>query len=334
MRLKTAIFGCGGFAHRHAGNLAAHPDKFELVAFCDRHVERAQAFSDRYTAGRAAIFTDHHELFDRVALDLCVICLPPYGHSDEVERAAARGIHLLIEKPIALTAEHAWRMVEAAERSGIKTQVGFMFRFGAAIEHLRGLLDAGRVGPVGLMAARYFCNALHAAWWRDRSKSGGQLVEQVIHMVDLMRYVMGEPASVYSLQNNLFHRHMPDYTVEDVSGTVIGFRNGGIGVIYATNGAIPGRWINDYRVVAAGVTAEFNDANHATFTYTDGPELRSETVASEEGYHLRELLDLYTAVVEDRSTRTPIREGALSLELALAARRSAETGAPVRFAGG
>lgn len=325
MKLKTAILGCGGFAHRHAANLANQADKFALVAFCDRHPERAQAFADRYTAGRGAVFTDHHDLFDRADLDLCVICLPPYGHSDEVELAAARGVHLLIEKPIALTAEHAWRMVAAAEAAGIKTQVGFMFRFGAAVERLKELIASGAAGPVGLMAARYFCNALHAPWWRDRTKSGGQLVEQVIHMLDLMRYVMGEPVSVYSLQSNVFHRHMPDYTIEDVSGTVIGFAGGGVGVVYATNGAIPGKWINDYRAVAQKVTVDFSDANHATFTYTAGPELRSETVASDESYHLRELLDLYAAIVEDRAPRTPIREGARSLELALAARRSAET---------
>ena len=206
MKLRTAILGCGGFAHRHATNLVAQVDNFELVALCDRHPERGQAFADRYTAGRAAVFTDHHDLFERAALDLCVICLPPYGHSDEVEAAAARGVHLLLEKPVALTSEHAWRMVRAAEDAGIKTQVGFMFRFGAAIERLKELIASGEAGPAGLMSARYFCNALHASWWRDRTRSGGQLVEQVIHMLDLMRYVMGEPASVYSLQRNVFHR--------------------------------------------------------------------------------------------------------------------------------
>ena len=332
MKLRTAILGCGGFAHRHAANLVGQPDKFELVAVCDRHPERGQAFSDRYTGGRAAVVTDHHELFDKANLDLCVICLPPYGHSDEVEVAAAHGVHLLLEKPIALTSEHAWRMVAAAERAGIVTQVGFMFRFGAAVERLRELVDSGEAGPVGLMSARYFCNALHAPWWRDRDRSGGQLVEQVIHMLDLMRHLVGRPASVYSLQSNLFHRDMPDYTIEDVSGTVIGFEDGAIGVVYATNGAIPGRWINDYRAVARGVTVDFSDANHATFTYTGGAELRTEVVASDEGYHLRELLDLHRAIEEGRAARTPIREGALSLDLALAARRSAETRGVVMLA--
>jgi UDP-N-acetyl-2-amino-2-deoxyglucuronate dehydrogenase len=327
MKLRTAILGCGGFAHRHAANLARQAGKFEIVACCDRHPERGQAFADQYTAGQARIFTDHHELFACVEVDLCVVCLPPYGHTDEVEVAAARGVHLLLEKPIALTSEHAWRMVRAAEAAGIKTQVGFMFRFGAAVQRLKELVASGEAGPVGLMSARYFCNDLHAPWWRDRARSGGQLVEQVIHVLDLMRYVMGEPVSVYSLHNNVFHRQLPDYTIEDVSGTVIGFEGGGVGVVYATNGGIPGRWINDYRAVAKNVTADFSDANHATFTFTAGPELQTESIAFEDNYHLEELLDLYGAIAEDRSTRTPIREGALSLDLALAARRSAETGA-------
>ena len=161
------------------------------------------------------------------------------------------GVHVLIEKPIALSAEHAWRMVAAAERAGIVTQVGFMYRFGAAISRLKQMIASGEAGQAGLMSARYFCNHLHAEWWRERDKSGGQLVEQVIHMVDLMRYLMGEADTVYSVQRNLYHGQVPGYSVEDVSGTVFSFRSGGIGVIYASNNAIPGKWINDYKVVTA-----------------------------------------------------------------------------------
>ena len=186
-RLRTGFLGSGSYAQRHAQILATLPDEVELVAFCDRNEWKAQALADEFTHGQARVFTAQQDLFNQADLDLLFICLPPYGHSDEVEQAAARGIHLLIEKPIALTSEHGWRMVEAAEQAGIKTQVGFMNRFGAAVEQLKALLDSGEAGPVGLMAARYFCNALHAHWWRTREKSGGQVVEQAIHMFDLMR---------------------------------------------------------------------------------------------------------------------------------------------------
>jgi len=324
-RLRTAILGCGGFANRHAQNLISLPEEIELTVFCDHHEKNAREFSETYSEGKGMIFTDHREMFEKAELDLVVICLPPFAHSDQVELAAKHGVHVLIEKPIALSSEHAWRMVEAAEKTRIKTQVGFMFRFGAGVERLKELLASGEVGPAGLMSARYFCNSLHAPWWRDRSKSGGQLVEQVIHMVDLMRYLMGDAVSVYSRQEILFHRAVPDYTVEDVSATVFGFQGGAIGVIYATNGAIPGTWINDYRLVSQKLTAEFTSSNSAVFHFTAETPVRTETITSDKNIHLAELQDLLTAIRTDGQTRTTLREGAKSLDMALAATQSAET---------
>jgi predicted dehydrogenase len=324
-RLRTGILGCGGFANRHANNLISLPDEIELTAFCDYHDYNAREFAEKYTRGKARIFTNPSEMFEKAGLDLVVICLPPFAHSDEVELAAQHGVHIFIEKPIALSSAHAWHMVDAVEKAGIKTQVGFMFRFGAGIERLKELITSGEVGPAGLMSARYFCNSLHAPWWRDRSKSGGQLVEQIIHMVDLMRYLMGDAVSVYSRQENLFHRDVADYTVEDVSATVFGFQGGAIGVIYATNGAIPGKWINDYRLVSQKLTAEFTNANNALFHFTAETPVRTETISSEKNIHLAELQDLLTAIRMDGQTRTPMREGAKSLDMALAATQSAET---------
>jgi predicted dehydrogenase len=330
-RLRTAILGCGGFAHRHARKLRQLENDFEMVAFCNRTIEKAATFSRQYTNGQAPIFADHHQMFDQVPLDVVVICLPPYAHSDEVEIAANLGVHVFIEKPIALTSEQGWRMVTAAENAGIVTQVGFMFRFGEAIEHLKGMIDSGTAGLAGLMSARYFCNSLHAPWWRRRDLSGGQLVEQVIHMVDLMRFLMGEAMTVYSRQENLFHQEVDDYTVEDVSATVFGFSNGGLGMIYATNGAIPNRWINDYRVVSRNLTVEFTDSNHATFHYTAEPDRRPEVIASDRDIYLSEMQDFLTAIRTGYKTRIPLQEGAKSLDLALAAARSAQTGSEVRI---
>jgi predicted dehydrogenase len=144
-------------------------------------------------------------------------------------------------------------------------------------------------------------------------------------MVDLMCYLMGDAVSVYSRQENLFHRDVPDYSVEDVSATVFGFQGGGIGVIYATNGAIPGKWINDYRLVAQKLTAEFANANNAVFHFTAETPVRSETLTSEKNIHLAEIQDLLTAIRSDGQTRTPMRAGAKSLDMALAATQSAQT---------
>jgi predicted dehydrogenase len=330
-RLRTAFLGCGDFAHHHARTLQQLENDFEMVAFCNRTIEKAATFSKQYTNGQAPIFADHHQILDQVPLDVIIICLPPYAHSDEVEIAAKLGVHVFIEKPIALTSEQGWRMVNVAEHAGIVTQVGFMFRFGEAIEHLKGMIDSGDTGPVGLMSARYFCNSLHASWWRKRDLSGGQLVEQVIHMVDLMRFLMGDATTVYSRQENLFHKDVEDYTVEDVSATIFSFSKGGLGVIYATNGAIPNRWINDYRVVSKNLTAEFTDANHATFHHTADPNRQPELIASGRDIYLSEMQDFLTAIRAGHKTRTPLQEGAKSLDLALAAMHSAQTEREVRL---
>ena len=299
-------------------------DEIELVAFCDTDESRARLFAEQYRAGHAATFTDHRAMFDRAKLDLAIVCLPPFAHSDEVECAAERGVHVLIEKPVALTSEHAWRMVESAERAGLKTQVGFMYRFGQAVSHMKQLLDADMVGPVGLFSARYFCNALHAPWWRAKEKSGGQIVEQIIHLFDVMRYLVGEPVSMFSRQTNFFHRDVEGYTVEDVSATVCSFANGGLGVIYATNGAFSNQWIKEWRIVAQKLVAEFVDWNHATFTPTDVPDLAPETIVSEQDVFALQLRDLVNAIRADGATRTPLSEGAKTLDLVLAAVRSAE----------
>lgn len=322
-RLRIGFLGCGNFAQRHAQNLQKLADEVVMAAFCDRNIEKAAAFAQRFGNGETAVFTDHREMYAQGSIDAVVIVLPPFAHSDEVQGAAGRGIHVFIEKPIALRSEDAWRMVEAAERAAITTQVGFMFRFGEAVEKMKSLIDAGTTGPVGLMSARYFCNSLHAPWWRDRMKSGGQLVEQVIHMVDLMRYLMGDPVSVYSRQENMFHRDLPDYTVEDVSATVYGFQSGGIGVIYATNGAIPNRWLNDYRVVSQHITADFSNANNANLTFTAEPDRLPLIIASDRDVYLAEMQDFLQAIRQGGQTRTPIREGAKSLDMALAAAKSA-----------
>ena len=113
--LRTAIVGCGGFARRHAHIFASMPAHFQLSAFCDVSLERAAIFARDFTTGQADLFEDHHDLFAQTTLDLVAICVPPFGHSDEVACAADRGIHVFIEKPIALTSDHAWRMVDAAE---------------------------------------------------------------------------------------------------------------------------------------------------------------------------------------------------------------------------
>jgi UDP-N-acetyl-2-amino-2-deoxyglucuronate dehydrogenase len=329
-RFRVGMIGCGGIANRHA-TILQKLERTELAAFCDIAEERARDFSAKYAEGKPPVFRDYHVMLEKVPLDVVYICLPPFAHTDEVEAAAAKGVHVFIEKPIALTMELANRMVAATDRAGVKTQVGFMSRFGEAVERVKGLLDVGQAGAPGLMLGKYFCNALHAPWWREKEKSGGQMVEQIIHTYDIVRYLLGEPESVFARTANLFHRDVERYTSEDVSATVITFKNGAMASVVGSNGAIHGRWISSYELVAKNLTVSFADANRATLTHTNVQPPKVEEVNGTRDISEAETLDLLDAIERNGTTRTPMIEGARTLELVLAANRAGETGEVVRL---
>ena len=138
-------------------------------------------------------------------------------------------------------------------------------------------------------------------------------------MLDLTRFFFGEPSQVYSVQENLFHKNLADYTVEDASATTVRFHSGALAVITATNGAIPNRWDCDWRVFMPGLAADFNDANHATFQYTGQPWASAVSVSAEKDMYRAETLDLLQAIQDDRPAQVPIEEGVRSLCFALAA---------------
>ena len=325
MPLRVGLIGCGSMNSVHARTLAGMPEKARLVGFFDRHADRAAQLAAKYGGKDAAIETDHHALFAKAHLDAVVISLPPSAHTDEVDIAAGLGAHIFIEKPIAISREKAWHMTEACERAGIVTQVGFQLRFSPVVERLKALIDSGEAGPAGLITARYFCNSLHAHWWRVKDQSGGQVYEQATHLLDLMRHFAGEAESIFSIQRNLFHQEVPDYTVEDVSGTLLNFRSGAIGVLAASNNAIPGKWEWDLRLVTRNLTAYLPDPNHAEIVFTTGAEPRREEIASDRNLYAAEMDDFLTAVANHTQARIPMREGALTLELGAAAARSAST---------
>jgi predicted dehydrogenase len=328
MVLRIGLIGCGGIANTHM-QVLSNISEVQLVSFCDVVEDRAKEFSNRYAKGNATVYSDFSRMLEREMLDAVYVCLPPFAHMNEVELAAEKGVHVFIEKPIALDMKKARSMVDAAKKHGIKTQVGFQLRFGAAVERFRNMVEYGEAGPVGLFLAKYYCNSLHSPWWRDRSKSGGQVVEQIIHLYDLSRFMAGEPRSVYCKMDNLFHRDVEGYTVEDVSASIIRLKNGGLGVISATNFAIPGKWLHEINIVSRSLTAFFTDANNAVFTPTNRPWEEQITIASRKNLSEAVSMDFLNAIKRDCPTRNPIEEGARSLSLVLSARMSAEEGREV-----
>ena len=322
--LRVGLLGCGGIAARHAAAIRSLGGEMELIACCGRDPDRTGAFASEHGG---TPFVALEAMLDECRLDLLIATLPPYCRDGEIEYAAERGVHLLVEKPIALDMPAARRMVESVEKAGVVAAIGFMYRFGDAVRRWREC----DTGPVGLYAGSYHCNALHAHWWRRRALSGGQMLEQVIHQIDLVRHLVGEPDAVYARYANLFHRATEDYDVEDVSAIMFGWDDGRIAALNASNIAVPGIWHKDWAIFAERMTGRFTSWNEAVLARTDGSG-EIETVSGTSDPFAVQLADLASAIRQGRPPHVPLREGAATLRLALAARRSADQKREARLA--
>lgn len=325
-KLKVGMIGCGGIAGVHAKELSTIKE-VELETFADIAKEKAKAFSTQY-GGR--VYTDWHEMLEKEKLDIVYICLPPFAHKDEVIVAAEKGINIFIEKPIALNMKPARGMVRAVEKYDVKSQVGYCCRFGAGIAKAKDLIWSGEAGDVGLAVGWYWCHYLGGPWWRNKEKSGGQIVEQSSHIYDAFRYLCGDVEVVYGHMNKKFWVNVPDLTIEDISSSTFKFKSGAVGAIVATTWGVPDQWWLRWVIATKNYTLESSGFNNLTFYTTKAP-VKTRMISEDRDVYLLEAKDLIQAVLEDKETRTPMEEGAKTLEFTLAARRSMETGQPIRL---
>ncbi len=325
-KLGIGIIGCGGIAGIHAKGLSKIPE-VKLEAFADIVQEKARSFSNQY-GGRA--YTEWREMLDKEKLDIVYICLPPFAHEDEVPVAAEKGINIFIEKPIALNMKLAREMVRAVEKHHLKSQVGYCCRFGAGVEKAKNLIQSGEAGDVGLAVGWYWCHFLGGPWWRDKEKSGGQIVEQSTHLYDAFRYLCGDVETVYGHMNRKLWIDIPDLTIEDVSSSTLNFKSGAVGAIVATTWGVPNQWWLRWLIATKKYTLESSGSNNLTYYTTEAP-VKTQMISEDRDVYLFEAKDLIQAVIEDKGTRIPIEEGAKTLELTLAARKSMETGQPLRL---
>ncbi len=326
--LKAAFLGAGYIAKIHSKNLLKITG-IEISSVCDIKRERAEDLVSSIGANSIKIYTDFEKMLNECNFDMLFICLPPFAHSGQLEAAVEKGVHVFIEKPIALDVNRARNMVEAIKKAGVVSQVGYHMRFGEAVKKLKNLIDSGIAGIPVLFDGRYECNSLHSSWWRDYTKSGGQVFEQVIHLYDLSMYFLNEPESICGFTTNLCHKDVPDYTVEDNSVSIIKFRTGGLGNIAATNCAVPMEWNAIFTVVCQNITAYFRDANNAEFIYTSKDPVERESVTSSIDMYFEEVKAFIQAVRGDGPALCTIEEGYKSLCMVDAVVKSSEQGGKV-----
>lgn len=221
---KLALIGCGGIGQYHLSHLLQFHD-IELAGFCDLIPERAEAFVQK--AGGQA-FTDFRQMYDTISPDLVFICVPPTAHGDIEFETIRRRIHFFVEKPVALDLDLARQIRDAAAQAGLITAVGFQCRYSNLVAATRGFIEKNEIAFI--QCAR-IGGVPEVPWWRDKTQSGGQIVEQTIHQFDLIRAVYGEPAEVFTYGMRGLVREMPDYNTDDLSVSAIRFASGALASI-------------------------------------------------------------------------------------------------------
>lgn len=233
--IRVGFIGVGNISRRHFNALGRMRDHAEIVAVCDLVEDRARSVARELGA---VAYTSSHQMLATERLDAIYVCLPPDAHVDQELTAAARGIHLFVEKPLPLDIEKAEAIARNVRRAGIVTAVGFHWRY---LSHVRGLRDTLATERVG-MATGSFMNLLPGTpWWRVASRSGGQVVEQAVHVFDMARFLLGDAETVHANYARRVMQDEPGFDQDDVHVVNLRFRSGAV-ASFAVTSILHRRW--------------------------------------------------------------------------------------------
>lgn len=194
-KVKVGIIGAGSISEVHIAGYKAL-ENVELYAVCDINEERAKSCAEKN--GFKHIFTDYDEMLKLADLDAVSVCTWNSVHAPATIAALKAGKHVLCEKPMAMNAAQAMEMEKAAKESGKTLMIGFVRRFGNDTKVLKDFIDDGMMGDTYYAKATYLRRAgSPGGWFSNREFSGGgPLIDLGVHVIDLVRYLMGRPKAV------------------------------------------------------------------------------------------------------------------------------------------
>ena len=341
-QLGFGIIGCGLIARFHAAAIKEIPQA-KLVAVQSRNPATAAKVQE--VAGLScSTYTDIAEMLRRPDLDVVCICTPSGNHLKPATLAAQAGKYVVVEKPLEITEERCDRLIDVCEKHGVKLCTIFPSRFADANQALKQAVTSGRFGRLTL-------GETTCKWWRSQAyyddggwkgtlalDGGGALMNQAIHNVDLLLWMMGPVQSVAAFTATLAHERIE---VEDTAVAALRFKSGALGVIQATTSVHPGL----PKTIAihgdkGSVVVEQEDVLRWDFT----PELpedvtirqrfaqkvgasggASNPAAISHEYHRRQLADFVQAITTNTAPLVDGREGRKAVELIRAIYRSAAT---------
>jgi predicted dehydrogenase len=238
-RVGIGIVGCGMISEFQSQAIRSLPEA-RLVAYYDVVPDLARKRAAEYGA---RVHEDLGHLLADPEVDAVSICTPSGAHLEPALAAAAAGKHVMVEKPVEVTVERVEAIIEACRRNGVQLGAIFPRRFQDSSRVLKAAVDAGRFGRIVLadVAIKWYRTQEYydKGGWRGTWKldGGGALMNQGIHGIDLIQWVMGGVREVTAFTDTLAHERIE---VEDVAAAALRFRNGALGAVLGTTGSWPG----------------------------------------------------------------------------------------------
>ncbi|ULL18275.1 gfo/Idh/MocA family oxidoreductase [Paenibacillus sp. H1-7] len=196
--MKAAVVGCGIMGRTHAKNWVSVPG-VELVGVCDIDKDLAEKVAG---SNKTKAYTSFAELLEAEKPDVVSVCVPTFLHKELVLQAAEAGVHIVCEKPIASTLTDAAEMIAACKVHGVRLFIAHVVRFFPSYRDLSAKLKAGVIGEPGVIHTKRVGGHPGRAksWYCDQEKSGGVILDLLIHDIDYLRNAVGEVESVFALK--------------------------------------------------------------------------------------------------------------------------------------
>ena len=343
--MRYALIGCGRISTNHIK--AAVNNGLEIVAVCDVLPEHMDAVLEKHglqSDPKIRRYTDYKELLDQEKPELVSIATESGSHAEIALGAIDRGIHVIIEKPMAMSMVDAEEIIRRSREKGVKVSACHQNRFNVAVQKMRKALEDGRFGTLshGSVHIRWNRNKDYydqAPWRGTWAEDGGTLMNQCIHGIDLLRWTFGDAVdTVYGLTRQVEH---PYLEAEDVGMALVRFKNGAIATIEGTVNVYPRNLEETLYVfgqtgtVKIGGTStnnidvwDFMDENDED---KENKGLKEQTSNVYGNGHTSLFRDVIEAIEEDREPYVDAVAGRNALELVLAIYKSMKEGCPVKL---
>lgn len=334
MEKKTygfAIIGCGVIANIHAAAIA-RVENAKLIGVYDFSLERAKEFADKYGC---KTYAKQEELLEDPEIDVVNICTPSGLHCKQIIACAKAKKNIIVEKPMAITKEQLSDVIFAVEKNNVKLEVISQLRFTNAIRTLKSAIDEGKLGKIYIAdykmkyyrSPEYYASSNWRGTWS--MDGGGALMNQGIHGIDLIQYVMGGIKSVFADCKTLGR----DIEVEDTANVCVEYNLGAVGVIECTVLAKPG-YERKIEIHAEKGSVVITEDSITTWDVegVEKPELLDSkmdarnVISFNEDYHIEQIKDLVDAVENDRRPFIDVYEGKKVVDVILASYESAQIG--------